>query len=53
MNITKDMIVTDDIDALTIAIFNECFIRQVFDIETSIGLLWCRSVRDDFRHMWE
>ena len=26
---------------------------RVFDMEVTIGLLWCYSVRDDFRHMWE
>ena len=27
-------------------------IQAVFDIETSVGLLWMQSVRDYFRYMW-
>lgn len=27
--------------------------KIIFEMETTIGILWCFSVRDDFRHMWE
>jgi len=30
---------------------NTCQI--IFDMEVTIGLFWCFSVRDEFRHMWE
>ena len=26
---------------------------DIWEIEVRIGLLWCTSVRDKFRHMWE
>ena len=32
---------------------NESDLIKIFDIEISIGLLWCPSVRDEFRYMWE
>ena len=32
---------------------NEVLMLAVFDLEVSIGLDWCSSVRDEFRYMWE
>lgn len=31
----------------------ELQLKAVWDIETAIGLRWCLSTRDAFRHMWE
>ena len=33
--------------------YYETTLQKIWDIETSIGLVWYFSVRDDFRHMWE
>lgn len=33
--------------------FVEDLSLTIFDIETSVGLRWLWSVRDDFRYLWE
>jgi len=40
------------VDAGKTAILSLSDIQAVFDIETSVGLLWMQSVRDYFRYMW-
>ena len=32
---------------------NEYFLLWTFDLETSAGVFWLATSRDDFRHMWE
>jgi hypothetical protein len=39
--------------AFTIDEWIETILAELFHTETTVGLNWCESVRDCFRHMWE
>lgn len=43
----------EDIDITDIVPEQEDMLVLLFDIEISIGLVFCSSVKDFFRYMWE